>query len=292
MNAKLLSTHALTPLHPGTGQGVGVIDLPIAREVSTGLPYLPGSSLKGVLRDEARSLVFSENKQENTKMRHAIFGPDTQNASDHAGSVQFTDQRLLLFPVRSLRGTFAWVTSPLVLRRFARDVASTNLTGLPTVPTIDDVGDCIVVSNKSLVYNGNVYLEDLDLAAHTDAENGWGEWLAGNLFDEAWRSPFQERFCIVHDDILSFLLQTATEVVARIRLEEDSKTVAKGGLWYEEALPAETILAGLVIATPIEASKEQVFSAIKTLTAQPVQVGGNATVGRGICQLRVEEGGD
>ena len=88
------------------------------------------------------------------------------------------------------------------------------------------------------------------------------------------------------------MLQTATEVVARIRLEEDSKTVAKGGLWYEEALPAETILAGLVIATPIEASKEQVFSAIKTLTAQPVQVGGNATVGRGICQLRVEEGGD
>ena len=292
MNAKLISTHALTPLHPGTGQGVGVIDLPIAREVSTGLPYLPGSSLKGVLRDEARKPVFSENKQENTKMRHAIFGPDTQNASDHAGSVQFTDQRLLLFPVRSLRGTFAWVTSPLVLRRFARDVASTDLTGLPAVPKIEKVEEYIVSSGRTLVDNDKIYLEDLDLTEPRSTENGWGQWLADNLFDEAWRHTFQERFCIVHDDILSFLLQTATEVVARIRLDKDSKTVAKGGLWYEEALPAETILAGLVIATPIEASKEQVFSAIKTLTAQPVQVGGNATVGRGICQLRVEEGGD
>ena len=42
--------HALSPLHAGTGQGAGIIDLPIAREKATGLPYLPGSSLKGTLR--------------------------------------------------------------------------------------------------------------------------------------------------------------------------------------------------------------------------------------------------
>ena len=51
MDAKLLFTHAFSPLYAGTGQGVGVIDLPIAREKATNLPYLPGSSLKGVLRD-------------------------------------------------------------------------------------------------------------------------------------------------------------------------------------------------------------------------------------------------
>ncbi len=51
MQARLLFTHALSPLHAGTGQGVGVIDLPIAREKATGLPFLPGSSVKGTLRD-------------------------------------------------------------------------------------------------------------------------------------------------------------------------------------------------------------------------------------------------
>ncbi|WP_298819062.1 RAMP superfamily CRISPR-associated protein [Chloroflexus sp.] len=45
--------HALSPLHAGTGQGSGVIDLPIAREKATGIPYLPGSSVKGVLRDKS-----------------------------------------------------------------------------------------------------------------------------------------------------------------------------------------------------------------------------------------------
>ena len=36
MNTHILFLHALSPLHPGTGQGVGSIDLPIARERSTG----------------------------------------------------------------------------------------------------------------------------------------------------------------------------------------------------------------------------------------------------------------
>ena len=46
--------HALSPLHAGTGQGAGILDLPIAREKATGLPFLPGSSLKGTLEHAAR----------------------------------------------------------------------------------------------------------------------------------------------------------------------------------------------------------------------------------------------
>ena len=51
MAQRLLFIHALTPLHPGSGQGVGAIDLPIHRERATNLPVLPGSSIKGCLRD-------------------------------------------------------------------------------------------------------------------------------------------------------------------------------------------------------------------------------------------------
>lgn len=58
---------------------------------------------------------------------------------------------------------------------------------------------------------------------------------------------FVERFCIVNDDVFSFLLNTATEITARIRLNDETKTVADGQLWYEEALPAESILAGLML---------------------------------------------
>ena len=47
MEAKLLLVETLSPLHAGTGQGIGVIDQPIAREKATGIPFVPGSSLKG-----------------------------------------------------------------------------------------------------------------------------------------------------------------------------------------------------------------------------------------------------
>src|SRR5712671_3562923 len=114
MNTRLLFCHALSPLHAGTGQGVGVIDLPIARERATNLPYLAGSSVKGTLRD-------TYNEKVSLDLRVKIFGPETNRADEHAGSVSFSDQRLLLLPIRSLLGTFAWITSPYVLQRFRRD---------------------------------------------------------------------------------------------------------------------------------------------------------------------------
>src|SRR5687768_9047061 len=118
MTTLLTLIHALTPLHAGTGQAVGAIDLPIARERPTGIPLLPGSSLKGALRARTQDPAW----------KTAIFGPDTPNASDHAGAVQFSDAHLLLLPVRSLWGTFAWVTSPYLLQRFSRDLREAGIT--------------------------------------------------------------------------------------------------------------------------------------------------------------------
>ena len=121
----LLLIHALSSLHPGTGQGVGAIDLPIAREKATGIPFVPGSTIKGVLRE------LSETKDPSKTT--PVFGPPTANAEEHAGSLQISDARLLLLPVRSMAGTFAWVTSPYILRRLMRD--ATALAGpLPADP--------------------------------------------------------------------------------------------------------------------------------------------------------------
>ena len=99
------------------------------------------------------------------------------------------------------------------------------------------------------------------------------------------------RFVVVHDDVLSFLVETATEVTARIKLQEHEKTVKDGGLWYEEALPTETVLCGLALATEVKATPEEVFRTLGTLVQRPLQFGGKATVGRGLCRLRMAEGG-
>ncbi|MBX0331287.1 type III-B CRISPR module RAMP protein Cmr4 [Oscillochloris sp. ZM17-4] len=285
-NARLLFIHALSPLHAGTGQGVGVIDLPIAREKATNLPYLPGSSLKGPLREACPA-----------ESRTKIFGPETANASDHAGSAQFSDQRLLLLPVRSLAGTFAWVTSPIILARFARDAADAGQTNLPALAPLRPATpeSCIVASASAAITlpgatGRQVILEDLDLNATADPAAGqWATWLGSCIFahDPDWQAMLADRLCIVHDDVLAFLLTTATEVIARVRLLPDTKTVAQGGLWYEEALPAVSILAGLLVATPIKATVAEVFAVIGGLTGGTMQLGGKATVGRGLCRTQL-----
>lgn len=288
MEARLLFVHALSPLHAGTGQGVGVIDLPIAREKATNLPFLPGSSIKGTLRDLCAP-----------PHRDRVFGPEAgANAGDYAGSAQFADARLLLLPVRSLAGTFAWVTSPYILQRLQRDAQNTSGPIVPaTVPQPVNAESCLVVEGckVTLPNTTSAYLEDLDLQAVLSPEAAiWAQWLAAQVFpgDNAWQRMLSERFCIVHDDVMSFLLQTATEITARIKLLDDQKTVQQGGLWYEESLPCETILSGLIVATPVRGNgaaltPADIFEAIGGTLKKPTQLGGKATVGRGLCRLQM-----
>lgn len=284
MKSRLVFVHAISPLHAGTGQGVGVIDLPVAREKATGLPYFPGSSLKGVLRDAC----------EDKEMRTAVFGPDPASDVAHAGSAAFSDLRLLLLPVRSMLGTFAWVTSPYVLRRFLRDADSAGVADVPSEVPDPVEGRCSVSDAGSVIAEANkVLLEDLNLASEASGDaRRWAEWIGRQVFadDSVWQTMLVQRLCIVSDNVLNFMLDTATEVFARIRLQEDTKTVVKGGLWYEEALPAETILSGIVAVSPVKAGPEQVFATLDRLVEKPLQLGGKATVGRGVCRVALGEG--
>ena len=306
MTAQLLFTHALSPLHAGTGQGVGVIDLPVAREKATGIPYLPGSSLKGTLRDSCLSRC--KNAQDEEKCER-VFGPKNEEADKHAGAAQFTDQRLLLLPIRSLAGTFAWVTSPYLLQRFNRDAANAGATALE-VPAVED-DKCSVAQKFTTGGQPNgeevscqlklsvggapkVVLEDLDLTPSEDPQvSKWAQEIGVFVFanDAGWQRALGERLCVVSDDVLGFLLNTATEVTARIKLQEDTKTVRRGGLWYEEALPTETILYGLVLATPTKQTglnEQQIFDVAKGSIQSMMQLGGKATVGRGLCRVLLQ----
>lgn len=287
MKAKLLFTHALTPLYPGTGQGSGVIDLPIAREIATNIPYLPGSSLKGVLRDECKDEALCK----------TLFGPEAKTISEsnsQAGVLQFTDQRLLLLPVRSLSGTFAWVTSPLILQRFSRLLTYIDIHDAPAIPQpAKDEAHTAHHSGLPLNIGGKqqVILEDLDFTAVTDQQlvTDWAEWLGACLFPadnsgEGWRKTLSEKLCILHDDRLGFLLETGTEVIARNVLDENKTSE---NLWYEEALPAESILEGLVIAQSVGQANnpDTALTELVRLTTSLIQLGGHATIGRGFCRL-------
>jgi len=279
--------HALTPLHVGAGQGVGFIDLPIMREKATNWPLVPGSAVKGVRRDAA-------DDGNADKVFKAAFGQadpgEGESEQDNAGSLVFTDARLVCLPVRSLLGTFAWVTAPLVLQRLRRDLEAAGQTG--ELPEEFDIGgeQAHIAGNPSSVLGidgGKIYLEDLDFAAkNCPTAQSWAKKLAEWIFpdDATWQKLFIERFAVLPNDSFNFLCGTATEVNARIRIAQQTKTVAGGALWYEESLPAETILAGMVWCDrvfPKDAAKPEDLLATYCNGELKLQIGGKATIGKG-----------
>ena len=282
--SRMLYLHALTPLHTGTGQAVAVIDLPIARERATGWPVVPASGLKAVLRD---ALDDGSNRE----WIEVAFGPPTERASESAGGLHFADQRILCFPVRSFFGTFAYATCPLALTRFVRDC---HAAGIPvpfgdTRPLVDEMA-AKIPQNGRLVRNGKIYLEDLDLDSQPSEEAGSvAEGLARVLFaDGTDKQGFRERLAIVSDLVFDFLSETATEVTARVRLKDDTKTVDSGGLWYEESVPAEAIFYGPVLVAPQRRGEAgEMLKPFDEADGMLVQIGGKASVGRGLCRLMV-----
>lgn len=274
---KMMVWQALTSVHVGTGQdSSSVIDLPIMREKATGYPILPGSSIKGVIRDGRPDLNdFGYVRKEKSIEE----GKEVIKEIAKAGELTFTDARVLCLPVRSYQGTFAFLTCPLIIERLERDLASLNLDTWHKEAFNLEQTD-ILLSNSSNIKHGNqVILEDIDLnikPRNVDAlAKAWSKKIFG-----AEDTYFTDRFAVVSNDVFDFFSQTATEVVARVKLEEKTKTVAQGGLWYEENLPAETLLLSFVL------SEKGNFSEVKEL--KTLQIGGDASIGRGLLKVVVK----
>lgn len=291
MTAMTYLLHALSPLHAGTGQAMDVIDLPIARLRATGMPYVPGSSLKGVLREACAARLG-----ENDDRLLGVFGPEVGNASDHAGALIVGDARLLALPVRSFRGTFAWITSPLLLRLAGRDRAEGGAgSALPLPSFPDGAGPWALVADRgaaAVVHDNRLFLEDLDLPVQQEPQLApWAAALGRALYPEA-PELFTRRFAVVDDETMTFLWETAVQIDTRVRIDPETGTVAEGALWTEESLPAETVLVGLVLADRPRrsgvdglAEPRDVLEVAVPEGAVSLQVGGKATVGRGRCRL-------
>jgi CRISPR-associated protein Cmr4 len=298
LTTKMYWLEAIAPLHVGMGRGVGFIDLPIIREKVTGWPIVPGSAVKGVIRDhfeQEKNRKSDEERKAFEKLINAAFGkPDDDIGSANSGSLVFTDARIVCLPVRSIYGTFAYVTSRLVLERLKRDLIATGYKAedIPDVPEPAEI-DAFHASGSKLAADGKVFFEDLDFTARADNDRTqrWADLLARVIFssDTRWQSIFRERFAVISDNSFNFLSETGTEVAAHIRIKNETKIVDDGALWYEEALPVETILAGIAWCDRVYGcnggdQKKLVENMLGTFcndTSLELQIGGKATVGKG-----------
>lgn len=312
---------AMTPMHVGGENDLGVIDLPIQREGHTGFPKIEASSLKGSMRsalvDYTKSLPqptsdqVEGNKliQSELELVEKIYGSESSD-SMNTSAVSYSDARILFFPVRSAKGVFAMVTCPMVLKRFQADLKrmgleSSKISALMTelIKTVEmsiSAGKVITTKKSDLILDDeNVVLEEFTYEADNTCSEAFDTFITNiNTFiapEVDYIASFLEfKAILVSDDDFSDFVQMSTPVITRIKIENETGIVKDGALFNEEYLPEETILYSLVMIQNTRPSKlrdksnldespmeSSAILEVLKKSSKTVQIGANATLGKG-----------
>ena len=325
--AHLIGYLAEQPLHPGTGQVLGAIDQPVAREGGSNIPVIPGSSHKGSIKHAILGDKADEKDPQKQHPYAGLFG-----GTDNEGGVLFSDIRLILLPIRSSVGSYKWATCPYLLERLARDLKRTGSSIEMPVPAVPD-GKVLTEGKKG----DRIYLEELTFTIDGPAEEKIRQALAKFIPSDdpkAEAKPYanvaarlKNQLLIMSDDDFDWFARYGLPIYARNVL--DARTKSSKNLWYEEHLPADTLMYGIVAPrakldtkypmksadkrqqnSDDEAGKEEkeateekkrrsyndfiqaINSGDPETKLEPVkylQIGGDETIGRGICRLHVME---
>lgn len=255
MRTAMLGLLAETPIHPGTGRGMGVVDLPVAREAATDYPVLVGSSLKGALRDKTDDNTANER-----------FGEP-----DKAGDLLVSDARLLLLPVRSLTGAYRWATCPHLVERYVRDCARAGRR--MTSPARLEVKEGEVLTSGS----GNLFLEERHFRISGEPASELIDAITPLLLHQDTRVRLSRQIAVLNDDDFTWFVRYGLSIQARNSLQDETKK--SNNLWYEETLPSDTVLYALITGR-----SDTALDTLDTLfpDGDPyLQAGGNETVGQG-----------
>jgi len=270
-------------------------------------------TLKNILQDEKGEEI--KDKKGNTLIVYnqaidLIFGPeDTEEA--HAGALAFTDARILLFPVKSLKGVFTWITCPMVLERFKEDL------GLAKIIIEDDslnVDFSTLVNTlpqqTNISIESKVVLEEYTFDVKENKETSKiAKYLADKIFPndsyKFWREKLEKDLVILSDEDFEQFVTSSTEVITRTRIDDVTGTVdtKRGGLWTEEYLPQDTILYSIAMTSPVKVEKNEAKGIFKAETpdkeakkvlqffelgiSEVIQIGGNQTIGKGIARIQI-----
>jgi CRISPR-associated protein Cmr4 len=263
--------------------------------------------------------VIKEDKEKNEliKFDQAIrlaFGSEEGDA--HAGALAFTDARILFFPVKSLKGVFAWVTCQQVIERFREDMA---IAGVNLPNYFKTVRKGTIANHEIVISNNQIVLEEFTFEVEENEDTKkLAQWFADEIFSksqvgindlyENWREKLRKNLVILSDDEFTDFVTHSTEIITRTKIDNITGTVASGALWTEEYLPQDTILYSIAMATAVRVKDEEKKGIFKADTSEEeaqkvleffklgipevVQIGGNQTIGKGLTKIQIlKQGG-
>jgi len=280
MKSKTMYILARTPIHVGAGNSVGVVDSPIMRERHTRIPIIPGSSLKGVLADLWTGESVNGKRKQGSDLV-ALFGSDDDKAAA-SGSLLIGEARVLAFPVRSAKGSFAWITCPHILRKWKEDTnGSFDIAEVENEKCL--AGDSVCVSGNAVV------LEEYKLEKVAPVANEILDALSKAMPNSCVWEKVKTNLVVISDELFSYFVENACEIVSRIRVDDETGTVTNGALFNQEQCPSETMFYTVICET-----ERNQGNAILKLEAKLkengniIQIGGDATIGLGFCAVSLQ----
>lgn len=280
MKGFILGMLAETSIHPGMGQVQSAIDLPVAREATTQYPTILGSSLKGALREKVERIAKEKEIEEENIQVEKIFG-----SQGGAGGVGVADARLLLLPVRSLTGTYYWVTCPYILERLSRDSKMVH-SSLEEIPIRAKVQQEHALMAKEPQMS-KVFLEEFSFTPIRDEETigKIADAIQPLIFHESVYNRLHDQIVVISDEDFDYFARYSLPVHTRNLLDENKTSK---NLWTEETLPPDTIMYSMILERP---GQEEHWKTLKDLLKKNpyLQAGGNETVGQGWFITKVVE---
>ncbi|SEM58683.1 CRISPR-associated protein, Cmr4 family [Syntrophus gentianae] len=286
--------YAVSPIHAGTGASFAAVDLPIQRERHTNWPHIQASGVKGAMRAhyrdfaEDKSLINflfgydKDDKQHHDTYNSARMKDDQYQVEDNfPGAISFSDAKLLSFPIRSNIAPFVWITCPAVLKRLSNDLAFAGLESIKEIPNITGEMAFCLTGNIT----GDVILEDMVISV--------GNAEIGNPIPPGF--PVLDRLIFVSDAVYKYAVESCTEIQTQIKIDSKTGTAEGGALRYQELLPADSVLYSVVYYSRAvfdnALQAETVSNHLQGIIKNFMQIGGDETLGRGICKINWISGG-
>jgi CRISPR-associated protein Cmr4 len=231
---------ALDPIHVGTGgYRLGRVDNTIVREPGTNLPKIPGTTIEGNARTYAYYAELGDRNSEFKKPEQACalgkkldtkppcgecricitFGFTRDDKSLH-GMAQFSDARILFFPVHSMLGP-VWVTTPSVLK----DVDLDNL----SVQAENMIRTKLIEKGERLNL-GWLYLENEEMFSIPE----------GKLTNVPME--IKNRAVLISEKLFSQVVNFNLEVRTSVAIDPRTGAAEEGALFTYEAIPRATVL--------------------------------------------------
>jgi len=272
--------YAISPIHAGSGAATSTVDLPIQRERHTNWPHIQASAVKGAMRAHYRKFADGNNNVDD--MINLIFGSDKDNDEgrqgfdqDLPGAISISDAKLLAFPMRSNVAPFVWVTCPTVLKRLKNDLEFVGFDHIENVPPVNKE-EAVIVNGQ---LSGGIILEDAVVTIKS--ENNAPQLPSGFLQIE--------RLLLISDEMFDYCVSSCTEIQTQIKIDSSKGTAQEGALRYQELLPADTLLYSIVYYSQSaglnELQADMIQKHIEDVIKDFVQIGGDETLGRGICKI-------